>query len=92
MWYNNPYLKGNILGFPPLNNFAYHFINLSLPSYVTSFTALVSPPDDYIVTGGTYASLHPYSSWWVTGYYTVSELIAVSDIELLMIELIFLAS
>ena len=28
VWYNNPYMKGNIIEFPPLNNFACHFINL----------------------------------------------------------------
>ena len=30
MWYNNYYLKVNIIGFPPLNKFAYHFINLGI--------------------------------------------------------------
>ena len=28
VWYENPYLKGNFIGFPPLNTFSYHFINL----------------------------------------------------------------
>ena len=36
MWYNNPYLKENIIGFTPLNKFSYQSINLGF-TFIFSF-------------------------------------------------------
>ena len=52
------------------------------PSYSDSCTALVSPPDNYLVTGVKYASVYTSSSSWVTGDSAVYESIEVPDIEL----------
>ena len=61
-------------------------------SYSDSFTSLVYPPDDSLVTEGTYASVYPYYSGRVTGYDTFSESISVPDLELPVTEVIFVAS
>ena len=45
------YLKGNITVIPNINNFVYHLINLVSPSSEASYTHLISPPDDSIVSG-----------------------------------------
>ena len=61
-------------------------------SYSASCTALVYPTDNYLATGVTYASVSTSSSGWVTGYYAVTESIVVSDVDLPVPEVIFLAS
>ena len=61
-------------------------------SYAASFTDLVYPLFDSLVTGDTQASVYPNSSGRVTGYYAVSELIAVPDLESPVTEVNFLAS
>ena len=62
------------------------------PSYSASCKALVSPPDNYIVPGVTWDSVYNSSSGWVTGDYSVSESIAVPDLEFPVTEFIFVAS
>ena len=37
VWYGKPQLKCNIIGFPSLNNFSYHFINLCLNFFLGFF-------------------------------------------------------
>ena len=64
-------------------------ISLSDAYYLTD---LVYPTNDSIVTGGTHDSVYLYSSGWVTGYYAVSESIAVPDLDLPVTEIISVAS
>ena len=80
------------MGFPPLNNFAKHFINLCLNSYVASCTYWVSPTDASLVTVVDYYSVSPSYYWRVTGHYVVYESISVPDIEFPVPAVIFVAS
>ena len=68
MWYNNPYLKGNIIVIPPLNNLSYHFINLGFTFVCSLFHGFVisswwfSSHSRYL---GFSASLLFWMSHWV---------------------------
>ena len=52
---------------------------------------MVSPTDDSLVTEVTQALVYPYYSGCVTGYYSVSESIAVTHLELPVPAVIFLS-